>query len=116
MVQLLIILCLTYYFNTLVVMVVFISQVLENDRRYYVDFTEIRIINALLSEKKNRKEEKKINLGNSFFPFLEYLIWIDSNYRKELQGELSQSDTILFKWCRFSNLDFSDLRSSPVVL
>lgn len=66
--------------------------------------------------KKNRKEEKKINSGNSFFPFLEYLIWIDSNYRKELQGELSQSDTILFKWCRFSNLDFSDLRSSPVVL
>ena len=48
MVQLLIILCLTYYFNTLVVMVVFISQFLENDRRYYVDFTEIRIINALL--------------------------------------------------------------------
>lgn len=63
-------------------------------------------------EKKKRKEIRE----KSCFPFLEYLIWIDSNYRKELQGELSQSDTTLFKWCRCSNLDFSDLRSSPVVL
>lgn len=59
MVQLLIILCLTYYFNTLAVMVVSISQVLENDHRYYVDFTEIRIINALLPEKKIEKKKRK---------------------------------------------------------